>query len=123
MGEHKRNRTAAAEMAGLLGPRNGKGRVNIPIDVRDCRRRACECGCTAFAQRFQLFEIPTLLRSAVDAPDSIFAQDWVCVACGKAQGTPQMQLLDPISKIQPADEHTGDGPQEEKPEPAIVVVG
>ncbi len=124
MGDHKRNRLAAAAgaAAGLVGQRNGDGPVNIKIDVGDCRRRACECGGTAFVQRYQLFEIPTLLRSATDGPDSFLAQDWVCLACGKAQGMPQMQLLDPISKLQTEDGHAGDGSREEKPKPAIEIV-
>jgi hypothetical protein len=82
----------------MANPKNGYGPQRIDLDIKDCRRRGCECGNFSFVRRIAFYEIPELLRFAAQGQDMITAQDMVCLKCGKPQDVPNMQLYPSINR-------------------------
>lgn len=106
MGQHRTNPTALAAAAGLIGskkPLNGQSAAHPRVNVQDLERKGChECGGTAFMQEFSFFVIPTLLQPMVGG-DELQTSVIRCTNCGAYQNKANMQILLPMSKMQPSE--------------------
>ena len=73
---------------------------NIQINPADLPRYNCnQCGATDFIPKFNLFEIPQLMRFATNGQDLLQMQVWTCMSCGKSQIVQEMKKLAPLSSV------------------------